>query len=221
MNESSLPQIQPITNPKIKDMTGIRIGRLVVIGYLGPRPKQASWLCRCDCGNHTVVLGHNLRCSTTTSCGCLRVEGKYQVSCRGPEYKTWVNMRTRCNNPKSSQFLDYGGRGIEICERWRKFENFYADMGPRPASEYSLDRINVDGNYEPSNCRWATKEEQANNARSNIPLTYSDKTMNLAQWAREIAINEKTLYDRINKLGWSVERALTEPVNINKRNRRQ
>lgn len=218
MSEQSLPQIQPIINPQVRDLTGQRFGRLLVLGYAGAVKKKARWLCQCDCGQTKIINRSSLLSGGTQSCGCLHNELVSQqstthgLSHRVPEYGAWSGMLTRCTNPNVAAFSDYGERGIKVCERWRRFENFYADMGPKPAPEYSLDRIDVNGDYEPANCRWATPLEQANNARSNIPLTHDGKTMNLTEWARELGLKKITLYDRINKLGWSVERALTTPT---------
>lgn len=218
MNEPILHQIQPITNKQIRDLSGQRFGRLLVLGYAGSVKKKAQWLCECDCGQTKIVGRGSLLSGNSQSCGCLHNELLSQqstthgLSHSAPEYNSWANMLTRCTNPNYKQYEDYGGRGIKVCERWREFESFYADMGAKPAPEYTLDRIDVDGDYEPSNCRWATPLEQANNARSNIPLTHNGQTMNLTEWAREMGIKKITLYDRIHKLGWSVERALTTPT---------
>ena len=104
------------------------------------------------------------------------------------EYWIWKSMRSRCNNVKTENYKNYGGRGIKVCKRWDSFENFYKDMGPRPSSEYSIERLDNDGNYEPSNCKWGTREEQQNNMRSNVLITYQDKTQTLAQWCRELKV---------------------------------
>lgn len=217
MNEPILPQIQPITNKQIKDLTGQRFGRLVVLGYVGSVKRRTHWLCRCDCGKESVAAGGNLRSGITQSCGCLHSEllirsnTTHGMAHRTPEYRSWTAMLTRCTNPNSPNYPNYGGRGISVCDRWRSFENFYADMGPRPDG-CSVDRIDVNGNYEPDNCRWATKATQANNTRANIPLTHNGRTMNLAEWARESGISVGALRRRIFDLGWSTERSLTTPL---------
>jgi hypothetical protein len=170
---------------------------------------QALWLCECDCGNRSIVDGPSLRSENTHSCGCTKVV--HGLS-RTPEYHVWRQMLRRCSNPRSAQYKDYGGRGIAVCPRWDSFEAFLSDMSRRPSPHHSLDRIDVDGGYCPENCRWATRIEQNNNARSNIILTFQGKTMNLAQWARSTGIDEWTLRSRLGRLGWSIERSLTEPV---------
>jgi len=121
-------------------------------------------------------------------------------------------MRSRCNNPNDQSYPRYGGRGISVCERWDRFEVFLADMGKRPAPGYSLDRTDNNGNYEPGNCHWATKTDQARNRRSNRRLTHDGRTMTLAEWAHAVALNQNTISRRIDRLGWSVARALTTPV---------
>ena len=118
-------------------------------------------------------------------------------------------MIQRCTNPKNRQWPDYAGRGITVCERWKKFSQFYEDVGPRPSSQHSLDRINNDGNYEPSNCRWGTDEQQATNKRNNRHIVFNGRTMTLSQWAKELGIHTTGLRMRLKK--WTIERALTTP----------
>jgi hypothetical protein len=157
---------------------GQRFGRLTTISetyrYRPERnrsPKRVRvWLCRCDCGNVAPFDAAQLWGSITRSCGCFskdrrpdcaRTHGRRYC----PEYNTWAGMHSRCENPKEAGYKNYGGRGITVCERWRSFENFYADVGDRPSPKHSIDRINNDGNYEPGNVRWATRTEQNRNRR--------------------------------------------------------
>lgn len=192
-----------------KDERGNVYGKLTVIEFTEIRG-EAMWLCRCECGNSSKVAGSDLRKGGTKSCGCLRASqgGGYKT----PEYTTWKEMKRRCYNPRNSQYHLYGGRGITICDRWRTtFVNFLADMGKKPSPQHSIDRIDNDGNYEPANCRWATKMEQSHNSRKVRLITYNGETLCLREWARKVGITHRTLSVRLRR-GWTTERALTTPA---------
>lgn len=146
------------------------------------------------------------------SCGCLQPapHGHASNGVVSPEYVVWACMKRRCLDDRLPAFRNYGGRGIQVCERWADFRNFYADMGPKPSPRHSIDRIDNDGNYEPGNCRWATRGEQCNNRRGNRRITVGDRTMTIAQWSRATGLPPGTLVRRLD-LGWSHERAVTAP----------
>jgi hypothetical protein len=150
-------------------MIGRTFGRLTILEDAGRYHRQQLYRVRCQCGIEKIIRGYQLTAGKTVSCGCLRNERTVARSTTHglygtPENRVWASMRDRCRNPNASGFRHYGGRGITVCERWNSFENFLADMGPRPQGS-SLDRIEVNGNYEPGNCRWATPAQQAINRR--------------------------------------------------------
>lgn len=166
--------IKPRAAQKL-DLTGMKFARLTVIERLGAIGNTHAiwWLCRCDCGNEVNVTAQRLKTRWTRSCGCLQPEkaranarhGETRLGTYSPEYHAWQQLKYRCSNPNADCWDDYGGRGISVCEHWDSFENFLADMGRRPSDNHSLDRIDNEGNYEPSNCRWATRKQQNNNCR--------------------------------------------------------
>lgn len=137
--------------------------------------------------------------------------GHAKVGFRTPEYTTWLHMRERCKNPKCKDYGRYGGRGISVCERWNSFENFFSDMGDRPRG-LTLERKDSNKNYTPENCKWASRAEQSKNKSSSKILTHNGKTQCASVWAEELGINRYTIYNRIGRYGWSIERALTTPV---------
>lgn len=195
------------------DLAGARFGRLVVCEYAGKRRSLESlWNCRCDCGSDTTVGVGGLRSGHTVSCGCLRSEKsgarrRTHGKSDHPLYWTWSGVRKRCLNPHDAVFRHYGGRGITVCERWNDFANFLEDMEASWAPDLSLDRIDVNGNYEPSNCRWATKTEQANNRRDNLVMVTDEGPKTLCLAAREAGLAFHTVYARRAR-GWPDDKLL-------------
>jgi hypothetical protein len=164
----------PLGTPRSLDLTGRRSGRLIAVRkQTVDASGNAYWLCKCDCGTETTVRATLINKGIANSCGCYASEltraNKRKHGWYGtPEYNAWNCLKGRCNRPNDKAYHNYGGRGIAICERWRSFENFLADMGRRPSVRHSLDRINNDGHYEPANCRWATMAQQKANTRRSI-----------------------------------------------------
>ena len=203
------------------DLTGQRFGKLTVLQRDTSKPIghdcATYWLCKCDCGNECSVPAAHLRKGQTKSCGCMRaiVSSKLHFM-HGMSHtrihNIWCDMNKRCNNSNASHYEYYGGRGIKVCDRWKSFENFYDDMIGTYSDGLTIDRINVDGNYEPSNCRWITMEDQARNKRTNIMITIDGETMCLAEWCRKFNLEYKTIRYRISNLKWTPEEALKTPI---------
>lgn len=202
------------------DEVGNRHGRLLVIARAGSyrtsRATYATWRCQCDCGREIVATGKNLRSGNTASCGCVgREKSSKQMRemhlrhglTNTQEFRIWIGIKTRCMNKKDPGYKNYGGRGIKLARRWFKFENFIADMGPRPSTAHTIERKDNDAGYNASNCRWATFTEQANNRRSCVRIEFDGVTRTIADWARAVGFPPTTISMRL-KRGWSVEDAL-------------
>lgn len=198
---------------------GTRFGRLVAKAR-APLPGIERWDCECDCGQTKVVSKYDLLNGDCKSCGCFRREfigNKFRVhghtngARRSREHTSWTKMIARCTDRRDPLYQEYGARGIGVCERWLDYSNFLSDMGPRPMWT-TLDRIRNAEGYEPGNCRWASHSVQCQNRSIAHMLTYQGETLNLVEWARRLGMKSGTLQQRINGYGWSVERALTQPV---------
>ena len=210
---------------KFIDLTGKIFNKLTVLKRVSSQNKHTRWLCRCECGNEIVAKGINLKNNHTKSCGCLKNDWakrtgkhyqKYSISSHGnPFYDSWRGIMRRIKANTGNTYKSYKKRGITVCDRWKNFENFLEDMSPTYFKGAQIDRINNDGNYEPGNCRWATRKEQMNNTRHNVKLTFQGKTKNIIQWAEEIGLSAKIIQARIKRYHWSVEKTLTTPKQKN------
>lgn len=203
-------------------------GRLTVVEAASTiNNGQKRWLCLCSCGKECIIQQTNLNRGVTRSCGCLsrelskernpRLNTTHGNTTQGkvtPTYRCWANMRARCS-PNSKDFAYYGARGIRVCEAWESFEVFFHDMGEMPPGS-QLDRIDNNGNYEPGNCRWASRIEQARNKRSNHKLSLHGETLTIAEWSERTGINFQTISSRV-ATGWTVEEALSPTRRRSKR----
>ena len=197
------------------DLTDKRFCRLIVVEKTDRRSGSNGsivWKCKCDCGKETFVSSDNLRSGNTTSCGCLQKERASETKTihrqsYSSEYRAWQNMKARCYNPNNKYYKNYGERGIEVCDRWKdSFENFFEDMGPKPSSKHSIDRIDVNGNYEPENCKWSTDQEQARNKRNQRDAKLIDPEGQeyliagglITQFCKDAELNSGNIYSVLN-----------------------
>ena len=181
------------------------------------------WRCHCDCGTIVSVRDDMLKSGHTRSCGCLqrdyarngdarRTHGLTPKGNHAPEHGVWTKMKARCFNKQDHAYMNYGGRGITVCPRWKNsFQNFIEDMGRRPSSKHTIDRTDNDGPYSPDNCEWKTRRHQNRNKRNNIRITANGKTQIIADWARELGINATTIEARYHK-GWSHHDIINKPI---------
>lgn len=199
----------------MKTLIGLRCGRLVIVAINGVVNRRMRVTARCDCGKQIDVLAQSLKSGNTKSCGCFKLDSirKRQTThgmSHSPEFWVWVAMNERCSNKKNRQYRRYGGRGISVCHRWKKsFSHFIADMGRRPSAKHELDRFpDNDGNYEPGNCRWATRKQQTRNTSRNRFVTVSGKRMCVRDAADHLGLNAGTIYVRIHR-GRSPQEAIS------------
>lgn len=201
---------------KLQNLTGKTVGKITVVRFHGTtgsgRTLMNRWLCKClACGHEFTARTGSINSGSVGCKPCSWEDKKTHGMWRSPEFSTWQGIQQRCYNPKDDKYHNYGGRGIIVCDRWmQSFQNFYSDMGARPYKK-TLDRINVNGNYEPENCRWATNKEQQNNRRNNTYLTFNRETLTQKQWCERLGLKESTVHNRILS-GMSVEEAFTKPV---------
>lgn len=214
----------------IIDLTGKRFGRLLVIKRAGTAvgrngQKVPTWECLCDCGNTATIRGSNLRSGATTSCGCYAKEvfhkrGKDSAThgCTNTRlYQTWASMKRRCDAPGSPLFENYGGRGVKVCDEWEHSFEAFRDWAlangfqeDAKRGDCTLDRIDVDGDYCPSNCRWVDNLTQQNNKRSSKYLEFNGERLTQAEWSRRMGLSQNIICKRLKK-GWSIEKTLTTP----------
>jgi len=219
---SMLQSIQSSENqmPAFVNLTGKQFNRLTVIdlNLEHSSKKRKFWNCICQCGNKKIIEGENLKSGKTLSCGCWAREihpiiqkrrRKFTIEERSFRH-IWKLMMRRCFNAKDAIYRHYGGRGITVCEEWQNYENFKRDMWPRPGN-LSLERINNDGNYELSNCKWASQLEQVNNRRTSKLMELNGEIKTVADWCRIYSTNAKVVYQRLSR-GWTLKDALTKPI---------
>lgn len=195
---------------RVKDISGLRSGKLTAIKPTGRRRHGTEWECICDCGKTHIARSSKLTRGEVRSCGCtrgaaLRTHGLSKT----PEYGAWMSMVLRCTNPLNNRWHTHGARGISVCQRWLdSFEDFLSDMGCKPHPNLSLERKDNDGNYTPGNCTWATSRDQADNRRTTIRIKIDGRVQSLKAWCRELSLPYLRTWKRIYMYGWSLERAL-------------
>ena len=211
--------------PKVIDLTGKRFGKLTVLSRCGYKSGRTAWLCKCDCGNEKVIVGHNLLKGMTTSCGCVHKENTSKASQKHGMsatriYGIWIDMKNRCSNPNCERYERYGGRGIKICDEWSgengaenfirwAYENGYNENAP--FGECTIDRIDVNGDYSPENCRWITNQEQQYNTSRTRILEYNGETLTTKQASERFGIGQELIRLRLSR-GWGVKKTIETPI---------
>ena len=209
------------------DLTGKRYGELVVIKRADNTTKGlATWECLCDCGNTTIVKGSSLRSGITKSCGCRRSKVKPTLR-HGMShtrlYYVWNNIKKRCYEKTNPAYKNYGGRGIKMCDSWKDSFESFAEWAKNSgySDTLTIERINVNGNYCPENCTWIPGNEQQNNRTTCQLYTYKGETKNLMEWCNYFGLPYMTIYTRLFRLKWDFERAISEPIHVEKSNRKE
>lgn len=202
------------------NLIGNKYNKLSVIEFVGRDKSGTSlWKCICECGGIRITNSAELRSLRAKSCGCLFKKNrgiiKHGETNKSKEYSSWAHMKRRCYNHNNKFYNSYGARGIIVCERWiNSFQNFLIDMGRAPSINHTLDRINVNGNYEPTNCRWATTKEQARNKRTSILITIEGVTKNVKDWCIHYGVGTSTVSYRLKK-GYPVDKLFKKCRNLN------
>ena len=201
-----------------RDLTGQRFGRLVVLEDAGRSHGSPLWKCKCDCGEIKSVTSGHLVNGDTRSCGCLCRENRGKTSKTHGEtkrrlYKIWVDIKTRCYNERSRNYYKYGKRGVAMCNEWKNSYEAFRDWSVANGytDNLTIDRIDFNGNYTPNNCRWVTQKVQQNNRRNNHLITYDGETLTISQWNERMGFSRGLISQRLNKLGWSTDKAITTP----------
>jgi hypothetical protein len=209
----------------MQDLSGHKWNRLECLGFAYRKGKAYFWWFRCDCGTVKIIDSKPVKQGKVKSCGCLHRErgatiARMHLQTHGHAlenkpsrvYTIWATMKQRCENPLASKYQNYGGRGILVCPSWSKnFERFLLDMGEPPSDQHQIERIDNNDDYYPENCRWATRKEQARNRRDNHLLTFQGKTATMVEWAEITGLRYDNIKNRINRLKWPVDLALTKP----------
>lgn len=203
----------------LENIEGKRFGKLTAVryvGHIGGSSPRTAWECKCDCGGNAICLTTNLKMGTSKSCGCWKKEKSTKHGCgkpATPEYRSWHAMKSRCNNPNNAHYKNYGGRGITVCDEWKNdFTAFLNDMGKKPTTKHTLERIKNNKGYYKKNCRWATRKEQQNNLRTTRFIRFRGKVKPITEWAAVMGFSGGVIRERL-KIGWSIKRALTTEVN--------
>lgn len=202
------------------DLAGERFGKLTVVSFDGRRNHRTYWKCVCDCGDYRIVSSDHLCNGDVKDCGCQRkgvAHWKKHGGYNTRLYRIWSMMKERCHNQKRIEYSRYGGRSIHVCQEWLDFKTFMDwSLSNGYDDSLTLDRIDNDGDYCPGNCRWVTRKEQSNNTSSNRWITYGGEIKTITQWASENGLPYHVLKKRLDGLGWSFEKAISEPIHDNK-----
>lgn len=202
--------------PEFLDLTGEKFGRLTAL-YRVAKGKggQTRWYCKCDCGGESISPSYYLRTVQKGCKKCTQIGRPTHGLSHLPEFSIWAQMKQRCDNPDCEAYKHYGGRGIRYSPNWINFEVFFKDMGPRPSKKHTLERNDNDGNYEISNCRWATRKEQARNFRHNVILEFQGQKKCISEWGEIYGLKHDTIASRLER-GFSIEKALMTPIQVPK-----